>query len=68
MSIQVTINGRQLELPEPLTLETYLQEKGLIGRRLAIAHNSQVVPSDRFAHTVINDGDTLEIVRPVGGG
>lgn len=68
MSIRVTINGRDLELPHPINLEAYLEEKGLSGRRLAVAHNADVVPRDEYSIVVIDDGDTLEIVRPVGGG
>ncbi|MXZ03291.1 MAG: sulfur carrier protein ThiS, partial [Chloroflexi bacterium] len=34
----------------------------------AVAHNGDVVPRDNYAEAIINDGDTLEIVRPVGGG
>ncbi len=68
MSIRVTINGRELELSQSVTLETYLEEAGLSGRRLAVAHNTDVVPRDEYANAVIDDGDTLEIVRPVGGG
>ncbi len=68
MPIQVTINGRALELPEPVTLMAYLEEKGLVGRRIAVAHNGNVVSKDDFDSVEIVDGDTLEIVRPVGGG
>ena len=68
MAIRVTINGRDLELPESVNLQAYLDEKGLSGRRLAVAHNSDVVPRDEYSKIVIDDGDTLEIVRPVGGG
>ncbi len=68
MPIYVTINGRNLELFEPISLEHYIEERGLAGRRLAAAHNGDVVPRDDYAETIINDGDTLEIVRPVGGG
>ena len=68
MAIRVTINGRKLELNGPVALQSYLAEKGLAGRRLAVAHNTNVVPRDEYANIVINDGDTLEIVRPVGGG
>lgn len=68
MPIQVTINGRALELPEPVTLMAYLEEKGLVGRRIAVAHNGNVVSKDDFDSVEIVDGDILEIVRPVGGG
>lgn len=68
MTIQVTINGRSLEVTEPITIASYLEEKGLRGRRLAVAHNGSVVTRDCYDEVTIDDGDTVEIVRPVGGG
>ena len=68
MPIQVTINGRNLELPEPVSLTAYLEDKGLTGRRIAVAHNGDVVSSSDYGNVLIGDGDTVEIVRPVGGG
>ena len=68
MPIRVTINGRDLKLPKPISLERYIEERGLTGRRLAVAHNGDVVPREDYANVIIDDGDTLEIVRPVGGG
>ncbi len=68
MAIRVTINGSELKLPQPVSLHDYLEEKGLSGRRLAVAHNANVVPREEYSSVVIDDGDTLEIVRPVGGG
>ena len=68
MPIQVTINGRDLDLPEQISLEAYIEQQGLAGRRLAVAHNGDVVPRDEYGNAIIDDGDTLEIVRPVGGG
>lgn len=68
MPIHVTINGRDLDLPEPISLEDYIEQRGLAGRRLAAAHNGNVIPRDEYREVMIDDGDTLEIVRPVGGG
>lgn len=68
MPINVNINGREIELPEPITILAYLEAKGLLGRRLAIAHNGNVVSKDDYGDVVIVEGDTMEIVRPVGGG
>ena len=42
--------------------------KGFGGRLVAVAINSVVVSRTKFDATVINDGDIVEIVRPVGGG
>lgn len=68
MPIQVTINGHIREVSEPVTIARYLEEKGLAGRRLAVAHNGDVVTRDQYDDVTIDDGDTVEIVRPVGGG
>ena len=68
MPISVVINGKNTELPNSMTLLEYLTIKGLAERRLAVAHNGDVVPRDRYADAVISEGDILEIVRPVGGG
>ena len=35
---------------------------------LAIAHNGEVVAKEQFDSIVVNDGDVLDIVQPVGGG
>ncbi len=68
MPILVTINGSKVELPEATTLQSYLESKGLHQRRLAVAHNGNLVVRKDYATTIIEDGNTLEIVRPVGGG
>ena len=68
MAISATINGKSVELPREVSVAEYLHELGMIGRRLAVAHNGQVLPTEKYQTTRIGDGDTLEVVRPVGGG
>ena len=68
MAISATINGKSVDLPSEMSVAEYLDELGLLGRRLAVAHNGQVVPTEQYQTTRISDGDTLEVVRPVGGG
>ena len=36
--------------------------------RVAVELNRDIVPRDRWAETVLNEGDWLEIVHFVGGG
>lgn len=66
--IAVTINGRKLDLDGPTRLVEYLESRGLAGRRLAVAVNGTVLRKEEFEGVTLTDGDTLEIVRPVGGG
>lgn len=68
MAIEATINGKTVELRNELTVLEFLASHGLKGRKLAVAHNGNVVTEDQYDFVTIFDGDILEIVRPVGGG
>jgi len=66
--ITVRINGKDSELAPDQSVEQYLESRGLAGRSLAVALNGTVLRRDEFAARKLEDGDTVEIVRPVGGG
>jgi sulfur carrier protein len=40
----------------------------MAGKKVAVERNGEIVPKSAHAHTVIADGDELEIVVAVGGG
>ncbi|MEZ0232290.1 MAG: sulfur carrier protein ThiS [Methylophilaceae bacterium] len=67
--IHLTINGnpRQFEVAQ-LTVAGLVETLGLIGKRLAIERNGEIVPRSLFADTALLEGDQLEIVGAVGGG
>ncbi|WP_067924330.1 sulfur carrier protein ThiS [Alicyclobacillus shizuokensis] len=66
--MQLTINGQTRELPEPLTVADLMAHLDLVGERIAVECNGRIVDRDQFASHVLTDGDTLEVVRFVGGG
>ena len=66
--ITVQINGKDTELQPDQTVQQYLEAKGLAGRSLAVAVNGEVLRREELAETRLSEGDTVEIVRPVGGG
>ena len=66
--IQITVNGKDVELDQAMSINAYLDHIGLRGRRVAVAVNSEVLHEDEYEKTVISDGDTVEVVRPIGGG
>jgi sulfur carrier protein len=71
MSLTVVLNGqsRQFDaLSQPANLEQLIGELGLKGDRVAVEHNGEIVPRARWAETVLNAGDRLEVVHFVGGG
>ena len=66
--IALTINGKPSEMENPTLLVDFLQAIGVNLQFVAVALNGQVVDRDSFSRIVLNDGDEIEVVRPVGGG
>ena len=66
--IAVVINGKDEELDGPTSLVDFLESKGLAERRIAVARNGAVIRRDTYEGVVIESGDRIEIVLPVGGG
>ena len=48
--------------------KAYLEENGYQIARVAMERNGSILPKASFAETMLEDGDTLEIVSFVGGG
>ncbi len=66
--IKIVVNGKDVELDKAMAVNAYLDHIGLLGRRVAVAVNSEVLQEDEYEDTIIDDGDRVEVVRPVGGG
>lgn len=66
--ITLTVNGKPRELPSETDLASFLRELEIDIRMVAVAHNGEVVPRDTYEGLQLRDGDSLEIVRMVGGG
>ena len=68
MRMQLVVNGAAQEVEGPLTVSAYLERLGFAGRYVAVARNGEVLEREQFASVALEDGDRVEIVRPVGGG
>ena len=66
--IRITVNGRPHEFERELALPDLVAQLEITHPRIAVAHNGVVLRKEEHAATVVRDGDTLEIVRMVGGG
>ena len=67
--IEIRINGNIERIEDDSTLSSYLQILGLQDRKaIAIALNGEVIPREQFSQTKISVGDSMEIVRAIGGG
>ena len=66
--ISLTVNGKPRELAEPMPLKRFLKEHDVDSQFVAVAYNGTVLRREEFDQVILNDGDVVEIVRPVGGG
>ncbi len=66
--MRVTINGEARDLAGRPTVADLLGELRLDPRTVAVERNKRLVRRAVFGQTMLDDGDTLEIVTFVGGG
>lgn len=66
--IGVQVNGKPVELTGPTRLLDYLRSLGVDARTVAVEVNGDILERERYAACTLGDGDTIEIVRMVGGG
>ena len=62
------MNGAQHSFDKPVEISTVLSRLNLLGKKLAVERNGEIVPRSAHAQTLLADGDHLEIVVAVGGG
>jgi sulfur carrier protein len=66
--IRVSVNGELRQLPDPCNLAMAIRALGMTGTPLAAAVNGSFVPRGLYtSHWLLND-DSIDLVRPVGGG
>ena len=66
--IAVQVNGKTVELDQPTALLSYLEGLGVNPRAVAVEHNGVIIERADYANTILRGGDSVEIVRMVGGG
>ena len=67
-ALRVRVNGNDLLL-EPGASVTHLLEKLNVSTpRVAVERNREILPKSSYASTLLEEGDTFEVVEFVGGG
>jgi sulfur carrier protein len=66
--IRIQLNGKNTEIEASQSLSGLLDCLNINPPQVAVAINGEVLPRDSWAQTEIRAGDTVEIVRAVGGG
>ena len=61
------INGQAVEAAG-ITIEEYLNKENFNVRTVAVEVNEEIVPKNKFAETILKEGDVVEIISFMGGG
>ena len=66
--MQITLNGESHELSPGTSVRALLDTLGFTPDATVVERNADIVDRDAFGDTLLSDGDTVEVVRFVGGG
>lgn len=71
--MQIRLNGQPYHLTKPSLTESasiidLLTALDLLGKRLAVELNEEIIPKSRHAATFLQANDQVEIVHAIGGG
>ena len=66
--MQITVNGKPREASDNATILSFLETNEIDPRIVAVERNGEIVKREQWRSVKLVSGDTLEIVRMVGGG
>ena len=67
--MEITVNGeKRTGLTSPLTIAELIEQLGINPKSIIVERNFEIVAKSKINATTVQDGDTIEIIRLVGGG
>ncbi len=66
--MRVFVNGQSTEINPSATVNDLIVQLDLLGKRIAVERNGQIIPKSTYGVASLHEDDTLEIVIAVGGG
>jgi thiamine biosynthesis protein ThiS len=67
--MEITVNGeKRVGLTSPLTVAELIEQLGINPKSIIVELNFEIVTKNKVSETNVQDGDTIEIIRLVGGG
>jgi sulfur carrier protein len=64
----ITINGEKLAFDKEVSIMDFLNTKNITPNSVVVELNQEIIPSANYHSTWLNQDDSLEILRFVGGG
>lgn len=66
--MEITFNGKPHEIQTSITIQEFLDQLQLDCRQVIVEHNRNIITRQKLEETILNNGDTLEVIHFVGGG
>lgn len=66
--MEIFVNGDAVQVPESSTVSQLLVQMDVVGKRIAVEINRDIIPRSQHASHAIQPGDKVEIVQAIGGG
>ncbi len=66
--IKISLNNEIKQLAENTFLSQALEQWALANSKIAVAINGEFVPRSHYGERLLQTGDLVDIVKPVGGG
>ena len=66
--MEIFLNGEKQKVPDNITLADLLRQKKKDFEKVVAELNSEIIETKDYEKTVLNRGDSLEILNFVGGG
>ena len=66
--MEIRMNGEIRRWDSPVTVLALIESLGIRPGTVVVERNLKIVPRERMAEEMVEDGDSLEIIRLVGGG
>lgn len=66
--ISISLNNENKQLAADTRLSQALEQWGLANSKIAVAINGEFVPRSSYGERILQAGDLVDIVKPVGGG
>ena len=64
----IRLNGQHTAMADGTSIGDLIRSKGLDPETVVVEHNLSIVPADEWDRIPLEDDDTLEVLRFVGGG
>lgn len=67
--MQLMINGNPKHFDDvKMTVAELIETLNIVGKRIAVECNGEIVPKSQYVNVMLKNGDQLEVVGAVGGG